>query len=676
MIQFLHPVFLYGLLFLAIPIVLHLFSFKKYKKVYFSNFNFLEALQQQKKNSSRLKNWLLLLLRLLVIACLVIAFSAPYINPKHSPVSPANRPQVILYADNSFSMTNTGSQGNLFDEAKKHLFDIVNTYPTGTNFRLLSNDPANDALLTKEQTQTLLSSLRVSPTSKNLSQIFKEAKELAAGQAATLFLVSDFQKKNCDFQNILSDSLQETVLLLLKPENLNNIYINNVSFDQPFHKKDQHEKLTISVVNSSGRDFHNIPLSLTINGKKKSINQIDIPAHGEKKIEISYANSEDGYYRGQLEITDFPILFDNKFYFSYGIGGSVRVLYIWQEKQNPYFGKLFSDSTIFNFTTAPANQTTNLALSRYNLVILDGIAKSSTGLENMWEEYLINGGNLFILPGTNPTDNQNRFLTRIQAPQFGKQDTTTVISRIETQASLFRDVFAKEDSRAVLPRIHYFYPLSLPAHSEKLLEDKRNQTLLASRIFGKGNIYVSAFNFSPDNSDMVYHPLFVPLIVNMACNINSTLNNAYFLNSGKEVTISNREYTENTPLKIRREDQTFEFIPELRKNFSGDLILTNTEHVPDAGLYDVIQEEKVIDVLAWNYDRYESQMEFSNEEELSKYFPQARVENIRTTRLDLNSELIKGIVLQDNNKYLSPWFLLLAVIALFLEQWVWRRKLN
>ena len=52
-IQFLHPVFLYGLLLLAIPVLLHLFSLKRYKKVYFSNFNFLEALQKQKKNSSR-----------------------------------------------------------------------------------------------------------------------------------------------------------------------------------------------------------------------------------------------------------------------------------------------------------------------------------------------------------------------------------------------------------------------------------------------------------------------------------------------------------------------------------------------------------------------------------------------------------------------------------------------
>ncbi len=152
-IQFLHPEFLYALSLLAVPIVLHLFSLKRYKKVYFSNFTFLEALQQQKKNSSRIKKWLLLLLRLLAIACIVIAFATPYTaRREQSDATPAApRQQIVIYADNSFSMTNTGAQGILFEEAKKHLLDIVTSYPAGTPFRLLSNDAPDRLTLTREQ---------------------------------------------------------------------------------------------------------------------------------------------------------------------------------------------------------------------------------------------------------------------------------------------------------------------------------------------------------------------------------------------------------------------------------------------------------------------------------------------------------------------------------------------
>lgn len=676
LIQFLHPEFLYGLLLLAIPIILHLFSLKRYKKVYFSNFNFLEALQQQKKNSSKLKNLLLLFLRLILISCMVIAFASPYINRAHRPADTAGKSQVVIYADNSFSMTNTGSQGSLFEEAKKHLFDIVNSYPNGTGFRLLTNDAVNDLVLTKEQMHNALGQLKVSPASKPLSLVMKEAGELTRQKAATLFMVSDFQQKNCDFPNIVVDSTMELVLLLLKPENLSNVYISDVGFEQAFHQKNRNDKIRITVANASQREFHNIPVTLTINDKKKSISQIDIPANGKKELEISYLNSDDGFYKGTVEISDFPVVFDNKFYFSYSINSNAEVLYIWQDRPNPYFGKLFSDSTVFSFTSLPVNQTANLNISKYNLVITDGLTNSSSGLESILEEYLMNGGNLFMLPSGQSTTAHNRFLQKLQAPQYGTADTNTTISHIETQAALFRDVFAQEDKQAVLPHIERFYHLNPAGTIEKLLQDKRNNVLLASKTFGKGNLYVSAFSFDAENSDMVYHPLFIPLMANMACRVNSALNTSYFLNTDKPVTISNINYTDNLPLQIRREDLTFEFIPEIRKDFSGDLILTNSQNIQDAGIYEVVQDNRVIDMLAWNYERPESDMQFSNEEELQKQLPQARVENIKTTRLDHNSELIKEIVLQDNNKYLTPWFLLLAVIALLLEQWVWRRKLN
>ena len=87
------------------------------------------------------------------------------------------------------------------------------------------------------------------------------------------------------------------------------------------------------------------------------------------------------------------------------------------------------------------------------------------------------------------------------------------------------------------------------------------------------------------------------------------------------------------------------------------------------------QDGNLVDVLAYNYNRDESQMEFCSEEVLRKQFPETRIENIKSTQLDRNSELVKEIVLEDNNKYLTFWFLLLAIITLLLEQAVWKKRL-
>lgn len=674
-IQFLHPEFLYGLILLLIPIILHLFSLKRYKKVYFSNFNFLEALQQQKKNSSRLKKLLLLLVRLLAISCIVLAFSTPYIPSGHRSDTPREKNQVIIYADNSFSMSNTGSRGRLFEESKKHLLDIVNSYPPGNTFRLLTNTDVNELTMTKEQMLQAIGALKITPDSKPLSQVFKECRELKGEHTATLFLVSDFQKKECDFQLIQADSTLEIVFLVLKPENRSNVYINDVRFDQAFHQKNQNDNIHISIVNSSDKPFHNLPVSLTVNDKKKSISQIDLPAHSEKTVDISYLNSDEGFYKGIVEITDFPLIFDNKFFFSYGIRSKAEILYLWQKEHNPYFAKLFDDSTIFRFHASPANQLASQDLSRYDLIILDNVPNPSSGMESLLEEFLFGGGNLFLLPDLESQSNPNRLLEKIKAPLWGVRDSNTVITRLETQASLFKQVLEQENQQAVLPHVQSFYSLSTPSGTEKLLTDKKGNTLLAAKPFGKGNLYISAFNFHPDNSDMVYHPLFVPLMANMACRINSALSTSYLLNTDRTVTLGARQTDENTPLKIRREDRSFEFMAETRKNYSGDLILTNSHNIREAGLYEVVRNEEVVDVLAWNYNRSESQMEYCTESDLQQQFPQARVENIKTTLLDHNSELVKEIVLQDNNKYLTFWFLLAAVIALLAEQFLWRKKI-
>lgn len=675
-IQFLHPIFLYGLFALAIPIVLHLFSFRKYKKVYFSNFNFLASLQQQKKNSSKLKNLLLLFLRLLVLASIVIAFATPYVIPEKTTSRVEKSSKIIIYTDNSFSMSNTGTKGSLLEEAKKHLFDIINAYPAGTSFVLLSNDEANNTPLTKDQAITLLPGIKATANSKKISEILKEAREIAAGQHSTLFILSDFQKKNCDFQSIQPDSTLEKVLLVLSPENRNNLYIKDVKFDQAFHKKDQADKVTITLVNASGKEYNNVPLSLTINDKKKSLNKINIPANGEKQVEINYQNTEDGFYKGIVEISDFPVLFDNKFYFSYGIEDKAAILCIEQNGRNPYFQKLFADSATFSYTYRNVNQTVNMNFSRYNLIILDRLGTISSGLGSALENYVQNGGNLFVIPGSpNTVTALNRLCQQMHAPLLGSPDTGSTIATIETQATIFRDVFEKEEKNPQLPHAKHFYHLTNTGNSEKLLTDKKGFTVLAAQTFGKGSLYLSAFDYSPDNSDMVYHPLFVPLMVNMASNMNSALNTSYFLNSDKPVILNNKIVPDNARLRIVNSDRDFEFIPESRKDFSGNLILSNAKEIRDAGLYEVEQDGKIVDVLAYNYNRDESQMEFCGEEILRKQFPEARTENIKSTQLNRNSELVKEIVLEDNNRYLTFWFLLLAIMALLLEQTVWKKRL-
>ena len=63
--KFVNPYFLFGLLSVAIPVIIHLFNFRRFKKVYFSNVEFLKELKQETQKQSRLKHLLVLISRIL-----------------------------------------------------------------------------------------------------------------------------------------------------------------------------------------------------------------------------------------------------------------------------------------------------------------------------------------------------------------------------------------------------------------------------------------------------------------------------------------------------------------------------------------------------------------------------------------------------------------------------------
>ena len=77
--EFVNPGFLYGLIAVAIPVIIHLFNFRRFRKVFFTNVEFIKELKQETRKQSKLKHLLVLLARILAVAAIVLAFARPYI---------------------------------------------------------------------------------------------------------------------------------------------------------------------------------------------------------------------------------------------------------------------------------------------------------------------------------------------------------------------------------------------------------------------------------------------------------------------------------------------------------------------------------------------------------------------------------------------------------------------
>ena len=199
--QLLFPGFLWALAILAIPILIHLFYFRRFKKVYFTNVRFLKEIKQETSNRNRLKNILILLSRLLALAFLIGAFAQPFL-PNKSGINTSSK-TISVFVDNSFSMASLSEDVPLFEQAKKKAREIVNAYSEQDEFQVLTHDffGRHQRFLTKEDALQELDNLVISPEVKRLEQILIKQNLLHKNKGAEVqetYVISDFQNSIVD----------------------------------------------------------------------------------------------------------------------------------------------------------------------------------------------------------------------------------------------------------------------------------------------------------------------------------------------------------------------------------------------------------------------------------------------------------------------------------------------
>src|SRR5216683_300046 len=119
-LAFAHPAYLWGLLAVALPILVHLFNQRRPRPLSFGAIEFVLRSQRQKARRLRLRQILLLALRCLLIAAVALALSRPSLKPKGALTAQASGPQATaLLLDASLSMRYRIGSKTLFERARE-----------------------------------------------------------------------------------------------------------------------------------------------------------------------------------------------------------------------------------------------------------------------------------------------------------------------------------------------------------------------------------------------------------------------------------------------------------------------------------------------------------------------------------------------------------------------------
>lgn len=351
--SFLYPSFLFALAAIAIPIIIHLFNFRRYKTVYFTNVRFLREVKEQTDSRSRLKHLLILLCRILAIIFLVLAFAQPFIRNKSTAVNTGKK-AVSVFIDNSFSMGQLVADVPLIEQAKLKAREIVTAYAADDEFQLLTGDfeGSHQRLVDKDEMLNLIKEVQPSTKSRSFSDIISrqmQALNKSNASQKVIFTLSDFQKNFSDFSLLKTDSNFQINIVPLTPKITANLYIDTCWMESPVQIRGQVNTLLVRIRNAGDLPVENGRLTLQVNNQTKAISNFSVAASSFVIDSISYTITETGWSRAELSIIDHPITFDDTYFLSYAVSEHVNVLEINESQFSPYLNALFGNNEFLYF---------------------------------------------------------------------------------------------------------------------------------------------------------------------------------------------------------------------------------------------------------------------------------------------------------------------------------------
>ena len=660
--HFLYPTFLFALLTLAIPVLVHLFNFRRYKKVYFSNVQFLKEVQEQQASNRNLKERLILASRLLALLFLVLAFTRPYI-PGANEVNAGKQQVASIFVDNSYSMQTLNREGTLLDEAKQKAKQIAASYSINDRFQLLTQDfeGKHQRLLNRTEFNDALDAVKISPQSRELTQIVERQKSLLSMQAGTAkqsYILSDFQT-NIQGSTAVQDAGFPINLVQLKANSLPNVAVDSVWMLNATHRPGESERMVVRLRNYADKTAEKIPLKLVINGVQKAIGSFTVNARSVQTDTLSFSGLQGGWQRAEIQLQDNPITFDNKFYFSFNVTKQLPVLLINGGQPNKYLSAVFASDAFFAPKQVPDGNVDYAGLNAYPIIVLSDIKTISAGLAQQLKTYVSKGGTLMVFPSVDADINSYKaFLQPMGAAAAEKLVTeATKVSAINLQSPIFKSIFEIAPQNPDLPVVKKYYTLSAVSRGgEYLMRLQNDQPLWQGTTSGRGKIYVAAVALDEDFSNLPAHALFVPVMLHIA--LLSGHDQPLFYTAGNNQPIETvpLQSTEKQLVKLVKDKQTI--IPDVKQQ-EGSTLLYLPDQLTETGIYDLKKQDSTAAVLAFNDNRSESDLSYLTAAALDKIFPKnATVLNGNK----LNADTIAGTA----NSGLQLWKLCIILALIFL----------
>jgi hypothetical protein len=673
--KFVYPEFLWGLTALSIPIIIHLFHFRRYKTLYFSSLKFLQYLDQQQKSVRTLKHWIILALRMLAIIFLVLAFAQPF-KPVDDSLNEMGNPLLSIYIDNSFSMSAKGTEGELLSEAREKARKMLNEVPLETRILLHTNlmNGIESRLISKVEALEMLDKIKPTSMRKSIDEVIEWEKNIIKNEevrqkklgAKQFVLFSDFQKNQTRFAQLTKDELGYYYPIQLKPQQASNITIDSVWFSSPVRKLGENSELNIRLVNHGDVVLNTIDVSCSINSIKRDF-VIDLPPNKKTTTTINFTDNAPGYKVGKISVNDKQLFWDDDFHFSYFLDDHTNVLVINGPDATDAMSKVYSLEKYYKLNVVELGSFSKDQLNQMDIVVLNGVNEISSGHGSMLLEFVQGGGALGLFPGAAiDKGSWNTFLNQVQLPSFGATVSSgTKIKTLAFDDPFFSGMFEKKSTNITLPAVSQLYQTQRGSASRSFdLINLQNGLPLFLRSSTASSVFLFTSSLASSFSTFTSDALFPSILLRMA--EMSQRKTPIYLTIGKESSFPlNKKTKSESPVHLKNKE--IDFIPKTEQSgMMTYFILRGSEAVEmlKSGTFDIVDEDK-IGVVSLNYSREESEVLYATEREIVDGLKDKGIKQVSFKKINEGQSLAK-IELDKPVEYWR-WMLIIALLFLVTE---------
>ena len=607
---FLYPSFLWALATLSIPVIIHLFNFRKTTRIYFSNTRFLRDIKDATTAKRKLKHYLILASRLLFLFFLIIAFCQPVIPAREQL---GNNRNIVLYIDNSQSMSaQVDEKTRGLDAAISFARNIAEVFPPDTRYKLITNDfsPFSNTFKTKPEVLDLLTQIRLSPVSRSLQEVQDRIRQDRGARSSEVFWIADLQKSTLG-QTRAADTASRVHLVPIQYNDQSNVFVDSAYLENPFAAGGGKNVLHVSVRNDGSKDVEQLNLKLTLNNIQEGTATVNIPQGGKTEATFDIATSLSGLNEAKVTFNDFPISFDNEFFLALNFTSKIRVLEIKNSPDRTAIASVFGNQNIFSFQSFPVNNFNYSFLSQADLVVVNGLNSIDPSLSSALRSYITGYGTVMVVPGSSPDVENLKGAIQIPGLKALPAKAPAELGRPDFSNPFFENVFEEKSVSLAMP--HATKILDWGNDRTAILQFKNDQPFL-SRFNQVGQLYLLSCALVPSQTDFFNHALFVPVMYRIASSSKKNEFKPYYTLRESFIRLHVDSLRTEDPL---RWVGTEEVVPAQRK-VNDDVLFDIPEFSISRGFYKVVNRRDTVSLIAFNLDKAESLMDQYTGEEVKK----------------------------------------------------------